>query len=77
MMVAVKTGRSSGAGLAALWECPLCGCPPVEPVRVDGQCVCRSCADTCSVCGRACVPGDDACGECIRQLAAAGEAVPA
>jgi hypothetical protein len=44
----------------------MCGKPPVEPVRVDGQMACRSCTGACLVCGAACVAGDDACTECVR-----------
>lgn len=47
-------------------DCPLCGKSPIEPVRVEGQLACRGCTGACVVCGAACIPGDDACGECAR-----------
>ena len=49
-------------------DCPLCGKAPIEPVRVEGQLVCRGCTGACVVCSAACIPGDDACGECVRCL---------
>lgn len=49
-------------------DCPLCGKQPVEPVRVDSQVTCRTCAGGCAICGAACLPGDDACVECVRGL---------
>lgn len=54
-------------------DCPMCGKLPVEPVHVAGQLACRGCTGVCSICERACIPGDDACDECIRHL----EAIPA
>ncbi len=74
-------GSSGGAGavgrlrLAIKLDCPLCGQAPAEPVRVDGQVVCRSCAAACSVCGCMCFPGDEVCGECVRHLAGSCEVV--
>lgn len=47
-------------------DCPMCGKQPLEPVRVDGQLACRSCTGACTICGDACVPGDEACNECAR-----------
>lgn len=76
-MLTVQTVRSGATGLALALDCPLCGCAPADPVRVDGQSVCRSCAGTCPVCQGACVPGDDVCGECNRLVVMAGQAVPA
>lgn len=49
-------------------DCPLCGKVPIEPVRVEGQLACRGCTGACVVCGAACIPGDDACSECVRSL---------
>jgi hypothetical protein len=49
-------------------DCPMCGKPPVEPVRVDGQLACQACTSACIICGSACVPGDDACTECVRHV---------
>jgi hypothetical protein len=37
--------------------------------------VCRACTSACTICGSACVPGDDACTECVRHLGL--EAIPA
>jgi hypothetical protein len=58
-------------------DCPLCGHQPLEPVRVDGQLACRTCTGACTICGSACVPGDEACSECILHLDTATLAVPA
>lgn len=58
-------------------DCPMCGKAPVEPVRVEGQLACRSCTSACSICGSACVPGDDVCAECVRHLNLDREAIPA
>lgn len=49
-------------------DCPMCERPPVEPVRVEGRLICRSCTGTCTICSSACVAGDDACRECIMLL---------
>ena len=49
-------------------DCPLCGKPPIEPVFCDGQMACRTCTGACTICGAACIPGDDACGECALHL---------
>lgn len=57
-------------------DCPMCGKQPLEPVRVDGQLACRTCTGACTICGDACVPGDEACSECIR-LTGVFEVVPA
>ena len=57
-------------------DCPMCGQQPVEPVRVEGQLVCRGCTSACTICGSACVPGDDACIECVRLFTVDRETVP-
>lgn len=78
--VAPAAGGAGSAGrsrLSMLMDCPLCGRAPVDPTRVDGELVCRTCAGACTICGSACVPGDRACGECERHLAVSCEAVPA
>lgn len=56
-------------------DCPMCGKAPVEPVRVEGQLACRACTSACTICGWACVPGDEACSECVRHLGLAQLAV--
>lgn len=47
-------------------ECPMCGKPPVEPVRVEGVFACRGCTGGCMICGAACIHGDEVCGDCTR-----------
>ena len=56
-------------------DCPMCAKAPVEPVRVEGVWACRGCTGSCTICGSACFPGDEACAECERHLCL--EAVPA
>jgi len=56
-------------------DCPMCGKAPREPVRVDGQLACRACTSACTICGWACVSGDDACSECLRHLSLEPQAV--
>lgn len=70
-------GSAGSSRMSMLMECPMCEQAPVDPTRVDGQLVCRSCAEACVICGSACIPGDQACGECVRHLAVSCEAVPA
>lgn len=67
---AAVSGRSTvGSWEASIFDdCPMCAKPPVEPVRVDGQLACRACTSACTICGAACVPGDDACTECLRHV---------
>lgn len=60
---------------AVFADCPLCGKEPLEPVRVEGQWACRGCTSACLVCSWPCVPGDEACGECIRHLGLDRQAV--
>ena len=69
--------RCSDSWKASLFDdCPMCGKAPVEPVRVEGRLACRACTSACTICGAACVPGDDACRECIRHLSLNREAIP-
>lgn len=86
-LACVAADRRGGGGAAAeprrassctsLFDaCPMCAKDPVEPIRIEGQWACRSCTAGCSICGSPCVPGDDACSECVRHLNAA-EAIPA
>lgn len=49
-----------------LEECPMCGQPPVEPVRVEGVFACRGCTGGCIVCGASCIHGDEVCADCTR-----------
>lgn len=49
-------------------RCPCCDNEPVEPVFLDGSFVCRTCSATCALCGHSCLPGDDACTECLQHL---------
>jgi hypothetical protein len=48
--------------------CPCCGRVPGEPVFLDGRLACRECISTCNLCRAACLPGDEACSECLRHL---------
>lgn len=68
--------RRPGGTPSIFDDCPLCGQPPVEPVRFEGQMSCRGCTGSCSACGSACVPGDELCHECGLHLHLP-EAVPA
>lgn len=56
--------RRSGGTSSIFDDCPLCGQPPIEPVRFEGQMSCRACTGSCSACSSACVPGDELCHEC-------------
>lgn len=49
-------------------DCPLCGHTPREPVFLAGQMSCRGCTGSCSICSDVCLPGDEACDECLRML---------
>lgn len=69
--------RGTGRAVVAVGDCPMCGKAPLEPVRLEGQFVCHGCVSSCIVCGDPCIPGDDACGACIRGLAPVSLAVPA
>lgn len=60
-----------------LADCPMCGKQPVEPVRVEGQMACQACTGACIICGSACIPGDEACGECCRIFGIQPWVVPA
>lgn len=81
----VRSGRGapsnaspvSGRRSSIFDDCPLCGRQPVEPVRVDGQLACAGCTSACTVCGSPAVPGDDACGVCLRHIDPALLVVPA
>lgn len=65
-----------GSWVASIFDdCPMCGKPPLEAVRVEGQLACRACTGTCAICGAVCVPGDDACSECVRHLSRTRQAV--
>ena len=73
---AASHGRQDCQRPAAVWDqCPLCGQPPLEPVRCDGQVVCRGCVATCEICSGACIPGDTVCTDCARHISPAGQAV--
>lgn len=58
-------------------ECPMCGRPPVEPIRVEGVFACRACTGGCNICGSSCIHGDEVCGECVRVFGVGPWAVPA
>lgn len=71
-----QTGQPGhGSCTVVFEECPMCGKQPLEPVRVDGQLACRGCTSACTICGWPCIPGDDACGECIRLVVLDRQAV--
>lgn len=73
---AVTAPRSdAGCPPAVFADCPLCGREPLEPVRVEGQWACRSCTGACLLCSGPCVPGDEACDECVRHLGLDRQAV--
>lgn len=73
---AVTAPRSrAGHPSAVFADCPLCGREPLEPVRVEGQWACRSCTSACLLCSGPCVPGDEACDECVRHLGLDRQAV--
>lgn len=72
--VTASLGLSQPAS-AVFADCPLCGKEPIEPVRVEGQWACRSCTSACLLCSGPCVPGDEACDECIRHLGLDRQAV--
>ncbi|OOK65192.1 hypothetical protein BZL29_7717 [Mycobacterium kansasii] len=73
---AVTAARGDGQhASAAFADCPLCGKEPLEPVRVEGQWACRGCTGACLLCGWPCVPGDEACVECVRLLGLDRQAV--
>lgn len=72
--VTASLGLSQPAS-AVFADCPLCSKEPIEPVRVEGQWACRSCTSACLLCSGPCVPGDEACDECIRHLGLDRQAV--
>lgn len=45
-------------------DCLNCGAPPVDPERVEGHLLCRTCTSPCTQCGSAGLPGEDLCPQC-------------
>lgn len=65
----LSSWQSPGSRQLSIFDdCPLCGKHPVEPVFCGGQMACRSCTGTCTICGQTCIPGDDACNQCLQHL---------